>query len=71
MEDNYYETQLEQEIDNFNVNTVIDYIMGTIICITIIVCLVLNFIHLKECIFQRRVEKAVKKMRDEEEKYRH
>lgn len=71
MEDNYYETQLEQEIDNFNVDTVIDYVMGTIVCITIIVCLVLNFIHLKERIFQRRVEKIVKKMRDEEEKYRH
>lgn len=69
-ENNYYEMELEQKIDNFDVNTVIDYVMGFMVCVVIITCLVLNFIHLKECIFQKKFENEVKKMRDEEEKYR-
>lgn len=70
MDNNYYTYELEQEVDNFKPQTVIDWILGTVVVLTIIVCLILNIIHICECTFEKKIEKVVKKMEDEEEKHK-
>lgn len=59
------EVQLEEQVDNFPFETVCDYIMGTIVIITIITCLILNGYHIWGMIFQRKVEKAIKKEQEQ------
>lgn len=68
MEENYYETELEQEVDNFHPQTVIDYVLGFVVCLTILTCVILNAIHLKELIFEKRVEEKIRKKENEEHK---
>ena len=73
MEDNnYYEYQLEQEVDNFNPQTVIDYVMGTVVVLAIIVCIGLNAIHVwgmvYESIVERRLRKAIQKEKEQTQK---
>lgn len=67
-ENNYYEIELEQEIDNFDVQAVIDFVMMFIVCAAIITCLISFIINIKEYLSRRNVEKIIKKMRNEKER---
>lgn len=62
----YYETELEQEVVGFNVNAVFDYVLcATLLCVCI-VCLVMVAYNIRDCFFRRRLEKITKLWNDKD-----
>lgn len=62
----YYETELEQEVVGFNVDVVFDYVLfATLLCVCI-VCLVMAAYNIRDWFFIKRIEKITKLWNDKD-----
>lgn len=64
----YYETELEQEVVGFNVDAVFDYILLTTLFIIFAVTLVMVTYNIRDWYFRRRMERATKLWNEEDKK---
>lgn len=64
----YYETQLEQEVVGFNVDTVFDYILFITLFVIFTVAIVMAAYNIRDWYFRRRMRKITKLWQEEDKK---
>lgn len=64
----YYETQLEQEVVGFNVDTVFDYILFITLFVIFTVAIVMAVYNIRDWYFRRRMRKITKLWQEEDKK---
>ena len=57
----YYETELQHEVDNFQPQKVIDTVVESIVVLTLGVCLLLAFLNVTEGLWEKNIKKLFKK----------
>lgn len=64
----YYETELEQEVVGFSVSKVFDYTLCFTLIFIFLFCALITFVDIREWYFRRRMEKATKLQQEKDKK---